>query len=175
MAWIAIVGSLRADSWNGKLVAALAARWPEGAAPLAVTGLAGIPVYDGDLEVAAFPPAVTTMQEQIAASDGVIVATPEYNFGVPGPLKNAFDWTSRGPLGRCWKGKRVVLIGASPGPSGTRSAQFAWWPVFRMAGAHIHPEALMLAGCSKELPGGVPTPELDARLRELAASLARPA
>jgi hypothetical protein len=85
MAWIAIVGSLRTDSWNGKLVAALAARWPEGAAPLGVTGLAGIPVYDGDLEVSAFPPAVTTMQEQIAASDGGDRGDAGVQFRRPGP------------------------------------------------------------------------------------------
>lgn len=170
MELVCVVGSLRKDSWNRKLAEAVAAAVPEGVR-VTLRGIEGIPVYDGDLEAAGFPEAVTALQDAIAAADGVLLASPEYNFGVPGPLKNAVDWTSRGAKGRCWKGKPVALIGASGGPSGTRSAQFAWWPVLRLLGARIHPEALTVASVAGLFADGRPTPELAKRLADFGATL----
>ena len=93
------------------------------------------------------------------------------HFGVPGPLKNAVDWTSRGPRGRVWKGKRVAVIGGSPGPSGTRSAQFAWWPILRVLGARIHPDVLSVHGVASGFVDGRPTEELARRLTDFAVTL----
>lgn len=168
--WTTLVGSLRKDSWNGRLAAALAERAPDGLR-LEVHTLAGIPVYDGDLEGSAFPDAVTALQRAIAAGDGVLLVSPEYNFGVPGPLKNAVDWTSRGPLGRCWKGKPAALAGASTGPSGTRSAQFAWWPVLRVLGTRIHPAALGVPQIEREWADGRPSADLERRMAAFLATL----
>jgi NAD(P)H-dependent FMN reductase len=78
MRWLGVVGSLRKDSWNRHLLVALAERMPDGSS-LDVRGIEGIPVYDGDLEAAAFPEVVVALQEAIAQADGVVLASPEYN------------------------------------------------------------------------------------------------
>jgi chromate reductase len=85
--------------------------------------LNGIPVYDGDDEKAiGKPTAILELDQKIRASDGVVIVTPEYNFSIPGGLKNAIDWLSRGasPL----KGKRAGIMGASDGPIGTARSQY---------------------------------------------------
>ena len=130
---VAICGSMRRDSINRKLLHALAKRAPEGVT-VTIAELHGIPVYDGDVEAEGFPPAVTALQDQIAAADGVILGSPEYNGGVPGPLKNAIDWCSRGRMQEVFAGRPFGLVGATPGPSGTRSAQGAWLSTFRVLG-----------------------------------------
>ncbi len=119
---VAIAGSLRRASFNRGLVRA--------ALELEVPGLqvdefdiAGVPLYNGDVEAAGNPPAVTALKTTIKEADGLLVATPEYNRGMPGVLKNALDWASR-PPDQALRGKPVALIGATPGGFGTRSAQF---------------------------------------------------
>jgi NAD(P)H-dependent FMN reductase len=70
-----------------------------------------------------------------------------------------------------WKGKRVAVIGGSPGPSGTRSAQFAWWPILRVLGARIHPDVLSVHGVASGFVDGRPTEELARRLTDFAVTL----
>ncbi len=86
--------------------------------------LKGIPVYDGDDEDATgVPQIVIDLAEKIRAADGVIIATPEYNFTIPGGLKNATDWISRvknQPFGN----KPVGIVGAAAGPLGTARSQY---------------------------------------------------
>jgi chromate reductase len=85
--------------------------------------LNGIPVYDGDDEKATGKPAaILALDQKIRAADGVLIVTPEYNFSIPGGLKNAIDWLSRGPSPLKWK--RVGIVGASDGPIGTARSQY---------------------------------------------------
>jgi chromate reductase, NAD(P)H dehydrogenase (quinone) len=133
---IGLVGSLRQGSYNRRLLAAcvplLAPRFS-----LELTGLEGIPLYDGDTEAqSGLPDAVATLKERIVGAAALLIASPEYNNGIPGPLKNAIDWLSRPPgdIPRVFGGRTVGIIGASPGRFGTLSAQQAWLPVLRTLG-----------------------------------------
>ena len=103
---------------------------------LDVATLEGVPVYDGDLESRdGLPASVSALKNRAMAADAILLATPEYNGSIPGPLKNAIDWMSRPPadMGKVF-GKPVGIMGATPGPVGTRLAQTAWLPVFRALG-----------------------------------------
>jgi chromate reductase len=82
------------------------------------------PLYNADIQNSTgFPPAVQTLGDAIRAADGVIFVTPEYNFGIPGPLKNAIDWVSRLP-NQPFAGKPVALQSVSPGPLGGGRVQY---------------------------------------------------
>ncbi len=135
---LGISGSLRAGSFNTALLHATQARLPRSVA-LDIATLHGIPLYDGDAEARdGLPAAVTILKERIVASDGVLLATPEYNNGIPGVFKNAIDWLSRPPSDapRVFSGRPFAVIGASPGGFGTILAQNGWLPVLRTLGAH---------------------------------------
>jgi len=119
---LAISGSLRVGSLNTALLRAARARAPEGV-DIAIAGLAGIPVYNGDDQDTGFPENVIALAESIRQADAVLIATPEYNYSIPGPLKNAIDWISRvenQPLSN----KPVAIMGASPGRIGTARCQY---------------------------------------------------
>ena len=136
---LGISGSLRAGSFNTALLRAAQSRLPPGVA-LEVTTLHGIPLYDGDLEAReGVPAAVAALKDKIAASDGVLLATPEYNNGIPGVFKNAIDWLSRPPAdaARVFRDRPFAVVGASPGGFGTILAQSAWLPVLRTLGARF--------------------------------------
>jgi chromate reductase, NAD(P)H dehydrogenase (quinone) len=119
---IAISGALRKASTNTGLLRALIDLAPAEMTIELVT-LHGIPIYDGDDEKASGKPqAVKDLDALIRAADGVIIATPEYNFSIPGVLKNATDWLSRG--GSPFKWKRVGVLGSADGPLGTGRSQY---------------------------------------------------
>ena len=122
MKLIAISGALRHASTNTGLTRALIDVAPTGV-EIDLATLHGIPLYDGDDEKAhGKPQAVKDLDARIRAADGVIISTPEYNFSIPGVLKNATDWLSRG--GSPFKWKRVGVIGAADGPLGTGRSQY---------------------------------------------------
>ena len=130
---IGISGSLRRASFNTALLNAAIELAPAGC-ELVAGSIRDIPLYDGDLEAAeGIPAAVTTLKDQIAQADGVVLFTPEYNNGIPGVFKNAIDWLSRpaSDIGRVFGNKPVALCGASPGGFGTILSQAAWLPVLR--------------------------------------------
>ena len=119
---LAITGALRKDSYNTQLLKAVQELAPKDMEIELVT-LHGIPLYDGDEEDKHGVPAIVkALQEKVRQADGIIIATPEYNFSVPGVLKNATDWLSRS--GNPFKWKRVGVMGASQGPVGTARAQY---------------------------------------------------
>ncbi|MDO9165370.1 MAG: NADPH-dependent FMN reductase [Rhodoferax sp.] len=133
---IGIAGSLRVGSINAALLRAAAASMPDGAR-LTIASIKGIPLYDGDFEDReGIPQAVAALKDQIAAADGLLLVTPEYNNGIPGVFKNAIDWLSRPPAdsARVFGNRPVAVIGASPGGFGTILAQNAWLPVLRTLG-----------------------------------------
>jgi chromate reductase len=119
---IAISGALRKASTNTKLLHALQAVAGD-LAEIEIATLHGIPLYDGDDEDShGKPESVKALDVKIRSSDGIIISTPEYNFSIPGVLKNATDWLSRG--GSPFKWKRVGIIGAADGPLGTGRSQY---------------------------------------------------
>ncbi|HET8708345.1 MAG TPA: NADPH-dependent FMN reductase [Pseudomonadales bacterium] len=133
---LAISGSLRTQSFNTQLLRA-AKLLVEPDIVVEVATLHGIPLYDGDVESAqGSPVAVQTLKAQILAADALLLATPEYNNGIPGVFKNAIDWLSRpsSEMAALFGGRPVALIGASPGGFGTILAQNAWLPVLKALG-----------------------------------------
>ena len=132
-------GSLRKDSYNSALLRAAATLMPAGSR-IEVASIASFPLYNGDDEAAhGVPSAVSALKDAIAAADGLLIATPEYNNSIPGVAKNAIDWLSRPPadIARVFGGKSVALIGASPGGFGTILSHNAWLPVLRTLGAEL--------------------------------------
>ena len=118
---IGIAGSLRAGSLNRALIAAAVELAPPGVT-LEVADLRPIPLYDGDVEAAGVPAEVAELKARVRGAGALLIATPEYNGCVPGVLKNALDWLSRGP-DSALAGKPAAMMGASPGGFGTVRAQ----------------------------------------------------
>jgi len=149
---LGLSGSLRRASYNSGLLRAAEALMPAGAR-LEIGTIAGIPLYDGDHEASdGLPPAAEALKAAIAGADGVLLATPEYNNGIPGVFKNAIDWASRPPAdaARVFRARPFALIGASPGGFGTVLAQDAWLAVLRTLGADLWSGGrLMVPGAGK--------------------------
>jgi len=133
---IGLVGSLRQRSLNRLLMQNAADLAPSSIA-IEVATLHGIPLYDGDVEAKdGVPPAVVELKARLSSAAGVLIATPEYNSGMPGVLKNAIDWCTRpgSDIPSVFGPKPLAIMGATPGSWGTRLAQAAWLPVFRSLG-----------------------------------------
>ncbi len=133
---LGLPGSLRRRSLNRALLEAAAEVAPAGAT-VEIASLAGIPLYDGDLEESrGVPEAAVALREKLAAADALLLASPEYNNSLPGVLKNAIDWMTRPAkeIPRVFGGRPVAIVGVTPGPGGTRLAQAAWLPVLRALG-----------------------------------------
>jgi chromate reductase len=124
---LVISGSLRTGSYNTALARAFTAQAPAGTTIELVdpAEVGAFPLFNQDIEQSAFPANVTAMKDRIKAADGVIVVTPEYNRSIPGVLKNFIDWTSRPYGDSAWKGKHVLVGGATGGAIGTALAQYA--------------------------------------------------
>lgn len=133
---IGIAGSLRQGSYNAALLRAAAELAPTGCR-VEIATIRDIPLYDGDLEAQHGVPApVTRLKGRIAATDGLLLVTPEYDHSIPGVFKNAIDWLSRPPadIARVFAHRPVGVIGATPGGMGTTFAQTAWLPVLQTLG-----------------------------------------
>ena len=117
-----------------------------------IASIAGIPLYDGDVEAGqGLPAPVAVLKDRIAVADGLLIVTPEYNSSIPGVLKNAIDWLSRpaADIPRVFGDRPVALMGATPGPAGTRLSQAAWLPVLRALGTRPwFGRQLYVAGCA---------------------------
>ncbi len=133
---VAICGSLRRGSFNLMLLSAAVDAAPVGTS-IEIESIRDIPLYDGDVEAEqGVPAAVQRLKDRIAAADGLLIVTPEYNNSMPGVLKNAIDWLSRPPADvmRVFRGRPVAVMGATPGQGGTALSQAAWLPVLRTLG-----------------------------------------
>ncbi|NJN67146.1 MAG: NAD(P)H-dependent oxidoreductase [Chloroflexaceae bacterium] len=118
---LGISGSLRAGSYNTALLRAATELLPEGMT-LDIYNLAPIPLYNEDIRAQGDPASVQEFRTRIADADALVIATPEYNYSIPGVLKNAIDWASRPPTPPL-PGKPVAIMGASPGGFGTVRSQ----------------------------------------------------
>jgi chromate reductase len=119
---LGIAGSLREGSYNRALLRTARELLPPGV-ELVEQEIGALPFYDGDVEAAGDPETVVRFKDAIRGADALLIATPEYNRGVPGVLKNAIDWASRPPLGSPLTGKPLAIVGASTGRGGTARAQ----------------------------------------------------
>ena len=121
--FVTLLGSLRRASYHGALALSLPRIAPEGVTISPLGSVGDIPRYDADVQAQGFPTAVLEMGGAIKAADGVIIVTPEYNYSVPGALKNALDWLSRLP-DTPMAGKPVVIQTGSPGLIGGARCQY---------------------------------------------------
>lgn len=124
----ALSGSLRQGSYNTALVRAAKALAPS-SMRITHADIGEVPIYNGDVQAQGFPASVTNLAEMIRSADGVLIATPEYNYSIPGVLKNAIDWLSRID-NQPFSGKPIALMGASMGGQGTSRAQYHLRQVF---------------------------------------------
>src|ERR1700688_5028356 len=121
---ISICGSLRKGSFNRIVLNALAGLAPAGMSIKEAPPFTEFPLYNADIQNSTgFPAPVNTLAEAIRAADGVIFCTPEYNFSIPGALKNAIDWVSR-VQNQPFAGKPISLQSVSPGPVGGARVQY---------------------------------------------------
>ena len=121
---ISICGSLRKGSYNRIVMNALQGYAPEGLRIAGAPSYAEFPLYNADIQNSTgFPAPVQTLAEAIRSADGVIFVSPEYNYGIPGPLKNAIDWVSRVP-NQPFANKPIALISASAGILGGGRMQY---------------------------------------------------
>ncbi|MEP9366661.1 NADPH-dependent FMN reductase [Xanthobacter sp. VNH20] len=123
MKWVVWVGSVRKGSYNAAIARALQSLAPVGVEVELLPSVAELPIYDADIQAEGFPAAVTALGATLKAADGLIVVTPEYNYSVPGGLKNAIDWVSRLPS-KPLKEKPVLIQSASMGVFGGARAQY---------------------------------------------------
>jgi chromate reductase len=171
---LGIVGSLRKDSYNRYALKAAQEMMPEGAV-LHPIGLEDIPVFNQDDEMTP-PDAVLEFKRWILAADAILFVTPEYNYSVPGPLKNAIDWASR-PYGHnAWLGKPAAIMGASPGNLGTARAQYHLRQILVAFNMPVvsQPEVMIGQAAQRFDPDGKLTDESTReRIRELLIALVR--
>ena len=120
---VTLCGSLRRASYNAAIARALPGLAPEGLRVAALGSIGEFPLYNADLQAQGFPAPVTAMAEAIRAADGIVVVTPEYNYSIPGGLKNAIDWLSRLP-NQPFAGKPMAIQSASMGALGGARAQY---------------------------------------------------
>jgi chromate reductase, NAD(P)H dehydrogenase (quinone) len=174
---VGISGSLRKGSFNTALLRAAADAAPEGTR-VEIATIRDIALYDGDVEAqSGIPAAVRDLKDRIAAADGLLLVTPEYNNSIPGVFKNAIDWLTRpaADIPRVFGDRPVALMGATPGRGGTLLAQTAWLPVLRTLGTRpwFGPR-LLVSGANRAFDeaGQLVDEELHSALRSFIAGFA---
>ena len=171
---LGISGSLRRNSLNSAALRAAQALAPEGMR-IDIVDLSAIPLYNEDVNEKGKPAPVTEFRRRIAEADAVLIATPEYNYSVPGVLKNAIDWASRPPE-QPFDGKPVAIFGASPGRLGTARAQYHLRQTFVFLNALVlnRPEVMIAGAHTLFDDTGTLTDETTKKfIRDLLDSLAR--
>ncbi len=148
-------GSLRKASFNRALLRAAVELAPAGMT-IEVLEIRGIPVYDADVEAEGDPAPVAEFKRAVDAADGLLIATPEYNYGVPGVTKNVIDWASRPPRKSVLDGKPVAVMGATPGMWGTARGQAQLRQAFTFTNSYAmqQPEILVARAGEKFDAGG---------------------
>jgi chromate reductase len=171
---LGISGSLRRGSHNRKLLRAAGNALPPGADLVEWDGLAGLPAFNEDQELAP-PEAVVEFLQAIEGADALLIATPEYNASLPGALKNAIDWASRPFPDNVLKKKPAAVIGASTGLFGAVWAQAEVRKTLKASGANVVEAELPvgMADSAFSHDGSLLDPDLAARLQDVVADLAR--
>ncbi len=173
MHFLGISGSLRRQSLNTAALRACTQLLPPGVT-MALADISAIPLYNEEIREQGLPAAVQTFREQILKADAILIATPEYNYSIPGVLKNAIDWASR-PPSQPFEGKPIALISASPGGFGGARAQYHLRQVFiYLNGLMLNrPEAMISAAHTKfDAQGNLTDSAAADQLKALLAALA---
>jgi chromate reductase len=145
---LGFAGSLRKGSYNKALLETAAELMPKNAAFTAFD-LEGIPPFNQDLETRP-PEKILDFKNRIRASDAILIATPEYNYSIPGVLKNAIDWASRPPTDNVFNDKAVAIMGASTGMLGTARAQYHLRQCFVFLNMHAVNRPEVMVSYAKE-------------------------
>jgi chromate reductase len=173
---LAVSGSLRADSYNTKLLRAAAEAAPEGVDVelFDADAIRELPPYDQDLDTELAPASVARLRQEWRAADAILFATPEYNGSVPGGLKNAIDWASRPRFDAALSNKTVAVIGASTGQFGAMWAQADLRKILGAAGARVVGDELPVTRANEKFDaqGRLLDGELFERLRLMLETLA---
>ena len=146
---VGVAGSLRQRSYNRALLRAAQDLAPV-ALQIRIHELSEIPLFNEDVERAGIPSGVARLRQAVADADGFLVATPEYNHGVPGVMKNAFDWLSRPSRKSVLHGKPAAILGTSPGTTGTARAQSQLRQSFVFTNTPVLPQPEVLVGRAHE-------------------------
>ena len=141
---VALVGSLRKASLNRALLKEAICAAPA-SVQVEIVEIGDLPLYNGDVQEQGMPASVTKLAESMAGADGFLIATPEYNYSVPGVLKNAIDWLSRLP-NQPFAGKPMGILGASMGAIGTARGQYHLRQVMVFLDAHIMNKPEVMVG-----------------------------
>ncbi len=171
---LVICGSLRKKSYNAALARALPELAPAEMNLIPAPGIDAFPLYNADIqETSGFPPAAVDLADAVRAADGVLFVTPEYNWSMPGVLKNAIDWVSR-MKDQPFEGKPVAIESCSQGPLGGARMQYHWRMSMTFLKAHIFgtPEVFVGSAASKfdkETLALIDQPTKDAVKAQLAA------
>lgn len=165
---LGISGSLRSGSYNSAALRAAIELAPVDVS-ITTAGIGHLPLYDDDVRTAGMPAAVEQLRSRIAAADAVLIVTPEYNYSVPGVLKNAIDWISK-TQPQPFNGKPVAIMGASQGTLGTARAQYHLRQILVSQNALVlsRPEVMIASAQTRFDAAGVLT---DAATREHIAKL----
>lgn len=171
-----LVGSLRDGSWTAQVAETVADLVPtDGRSRVRSevhAGLGTLPHYTPDLDGEQPPAEVTALRAAIAAADGLVVATPEYNGSIPGVLKNAIDWASRPRGAAALSGKPVAVVSVSPSPRGAQWAREDALRILRVAGAAPVGDGVGVASVHAALTEGrLSDPAVESALRDLVGAL----
>jgi chromate reductase len=144
-----ISGSLRRKSFNTAALRAARELAPDGM-HIEIFDIAPIPLYNEDVREKGYPAPVESFRSAIKAADALLIVTPEYNYSIPGVLKNAIDWASR-PPDQPFDGKPIAIFGASPGMLGSARAQYHLRQVFvSLNGLLLNRPEIMIGDASKK-------------------------
>lgn len=170
---LGISGSLRAGSYNTRLLLAAARGLPPEAEFRELTGLDRIPPYNQDLDLGLGPEPVRELREALRRADAILISTPEYNHSIPGQLKNALDWASRPCPANSLGGRPVAVVGASTSIFGAIWAQAEVRKVLAAARAQVLDAELPVARAADafDVDGELRDPDLRALLAEITREL----
>jgi chromate reductase, NAD(P)H dehydrogenase (quinone) len=170
---LGLCGSLRAGSLNRRLLEAARRSLPDGATLETSLHVGALPLFDEDLEVEPLPDAVQRFNAAIRTSDAILVASPEYNGSLTGPLKNALDWASRPGGAAVLDGTPLAVVGASPSRFGAAWAQAETRRIADRIGARVVPLELPIARADEAFTsaGELQDPDLSRRLTRLVVAL----
>ena len=143
---LGICGSLRKKSFNMAALRAAGELMPPGMS-LRIASIADLPMFNQDVLDAGMPEPVKRFRTEVAQADGVLIASPEYNFSVTAPLKNAIDWGSRSP-DQVWQDKPVAIFSATAGPVGGARVQYDLRKILTQIWGHVLPRPEVFIGNS---------------------------
>jgi chromate reductase len=169
---LGIAGSLRKGSYNRAALRSAQKLLPD-SARMEIFELDGIPPFNQDLETQP-PSAVSEMKSEIRSADAILFVTPEYNYSVPGVLKNAIDWASRPHGDNAWDGKPAAIMGASIGVFGTARAQYHLRQIFVYLNMYAlnRPEVMIPSAADKfDATGNLIDEDTRKRIKELMLAL----